>query len=360
VIPGNHDSAARLSAPADLLRGFGVHVVDAVRRGRDGVVAADELLVPLQDRDGKDVALCVAIPFLRTADLGGQVPVPPPNAAPGCDLLPRPGEADAPSTGAVDPVIAGMRALHEAVFARARARLLPGQALVAMAHGYLVGGALSELSERKVLGGNQHALPVDLFPDDCAYVALGHLHQPQAVAGREHVRYCGSPLPLAMPEARYPHQVAFADLAGGRLQKTWVLTTPRPVGFVRLPPHGELEPAAALAAVDALPRRDPAAPEELRPFLEIAVRFSAPAPGIVEQLAARLQDKAARLVRIELVGTGVAGALADAAVGETLARLSPEEVFLRRYARDHRGPVPAALLAAFRELHEQVEHEAGA
>ena len=58
--------------------------------------------------------------------------------------------------------------------------------------------ALSELSERKVLGGNQHALPVDLFPDDCRYVALGHLHRPQPLRGMDHIRYSGSPIPLSM------------------------------------------------------------------------------------------------------------------------------------------------------------------
>jgi exonuclease SbcD len=114
-----------------------------------------------------------------------------------------------------------------------------------------------------------------------------------------------------------------------------------------------------LAAVDALPARDPAMPEDLRPFLEVAVRLTAPAPGIVEQVAARLRDKAPRLVRIELVGTGDTSGAAGVAVGETLARLSPEDVFLRRYARDHGGPVPSPLLEAFRELHEQVEHDAG-
>src|SRR5690606_35070594 len=130
-------------------------------------------------------------------------------------------------------------------------------ALVAMAHGYLVGGALSELSERKVLGGNQHALPLDLFPADCAYIALGHLHRPQALGGREHVRYCGSPIPLSMPERLHAHHVVFADLDGERLAKVWSLRVPRPAPMVRIPEHGALAPDEALAAVAALPPRDP-------------------------------------------------------------------------------------------------------
>jgi hypothetical protein len=42
-----------------------------------------------------------------------------------------------------------------------------------------------------------------------------------------------------------------------------------------------------------------------------------------------------------------------------LASLRPEDVFTKRYHRDHQGPVPEALLAAFRELLEAVEHGDG-
>jgi hypothetical protein len=42
-----------------------------------------------------------------------------------------------------------------------------------------------------------------------------------------------------------------------------------------------------------------------------------------------------------------------------LASLRPEDVFVRRYARDHQGPVPEPLLAAFRELLDAVERGDG-
>lgn len=348
VIAGNHDSGARLQAPAELLRGLGVHVIGALPRHADGSVRAEDLLVPLRDRDGREAALCVAIPFLRTADVAGLALPPAPSTAD--YVLPRPG-----TDVATDDVIAGMRVLHERLFAAARARLQPGQALLALAHGYLVGGMLSELSERKVLSGNQHALPVDLFPTDCAYVALGHLHRPQPVAGHEHIRYAGSPLPLAMPERVHAHHVVFADLADGRLQKTWSLRTPRLVQLLRLPEHGELTPDEALAAVDAMPAAVDE-PAESLPFLELAVRLDRPRPGLVEQLRARLQGKAARLVRVEVVTTGRGEGLQRGQL-PALDRVTPEQVFAQRYRKDHAGEVPAELSAAFGELLDQVGDE---
>ena len=366
VIAGNHDSAARLTAPRELLAAFGVRVVGALQRGPDGRLCTDELLVPLHDRTGRTAALCVAIPFLRASDVQALVPAARPDAvavaAPGAGdlVLPRPGLPERDGDGAddpdgPDPLVEGMRALHGELFAAARARRGDGQALVAMAHGYLVGGALSELSERKVLGGNQHALPLDLFPEDCAYIALGHLHRPQALGGREHVRYCGSPIPLSMPERLHAHHVVFADLDGERLAKVWSLRVPRPAPLLRIPEHGALSPDEALAAVAALPPRDPTAVEGLRPLVEIAVRLAQPSPQLTEQLVRAIADRDARLVRIETAAPAGGGAAGPAPAD--LGSLRPEEVFVRRYRAAHEGPVPEPLLAAFRELLDAVQHE---
>jgi exonuclease SbcD len=335
VIAGNHDSAARLEAPRDLLVAFDVRVVGSVVRDQDGRLATGDLLVPLRDADGKVAAVCAAIPFLRSSDVQALVPernAPAVALEPGRNgdyVLPRPADA-APDAGkdgdGGDPLVDGMRVLHDELFAAARKVLAPGQALVAMAHGYLVGGALSELSERKVFGGNQHALPIDLFPPDCAYVALGHLHRPQMLGGHDHVRYSGSPVPLSMPEREHAHHVVFADLDGDRLEKVWSL---RP--------------------------RDPLMADELRPLLEVAIRLPQPAPGIGERIARVVAEKNARLVRVDVA---LAGALNDeAARGTELQSLTPEQVFVRRYHRDHPGDVPEPLLAAFRELLDGAQHE---
>ncbi len=360
VIAGNHDSAARLEAPRELLAAFDVRVVGAVRRSADGVLATHELLVPLRDADGRPAALCVAVPFLRGSDVMALVPGVARDRVldEAHDEVGQGARADAGSAGA-DPWIEAMRRLCAEIFAAAAAVRTPEQALVAMGHGYFVGGQLSELSERKVFGGNQHALPLDLFPPECAYVALGHLHRPQVLGGQEHVRYCGSPIPLAIPERLHPHHVVFADFADGTLQKVWQLTVPRLVPLLRVPDRGALEPDAALAELEQLPARDPALAEDLRPLLEVAVRLPQPAPNLGERIAALVQHKNVRLVRVDVELTGARETGAVAARPADLDALTPEELFVRRYRRDHEGEVPAELLRAFRTLLDEVEHGVG-
>jgi exonuclease SbcD len=332
VVAGNHDSAARLEATDPLLDARRVRIVGGVPFA-GGLPDADRLVVPLPGADGRPAAWCVAVPFLRAVDL-------PPVAGAG-------------EPGGPDPIVEGARALYAAAVAAARARRSPGQPLVAVGHGYLVGGRVSDLSERRVFRGNQSALPAEVFPDDLAYVALGHLHLAQTVGGREHVRYAGSPIPLAFDERAYPHQVCVADLDGPGPARVRPLRVPRFVDLLRVPE----EPAplaAALEAVRALParRRDASDPE--RPLLEVRVLVDAPQPRLTEQVAQAAADRDARLLRVEACAAARGPALADAEAGRGLRDLLPEEVLRRRWARDHEGEPPPEVLACFHDLLDAV------
>ncbi|MFZ5480396.1 MAG: exonuclease SbcCD subunit D C-terminal domain-containing protein [Myxococcota bacterium] len=326
VIGGNHDSAARLDAPVPILGALGVHVVGGLPRA-GGAPDADRLLVPLRGRGGEVHAWVAAVPFLREADL--------------------------PVVDAEDRLVAGVAAVYAGVLDAARARRQRGQALLAMGHCYMVGGAISELSERKVLGGNQHALPAAIFPDDVAYAALGHLHLAQAVGGRDGVRYCGSPIPLSMAEAGYAHQVNLVDLDGEGLADVRALPVPRAVDMVRLD-AGSLE--ATLLALKALPAGG-ALPEARWPWLEVSVQLARPEPTLRRQVDEALEGRAARLVRIATRLTGDGAALGDARPGLDLRAMTPEEVFRLKYAREYADPPSPALLAAFHELVQQVGSE---
>ena len=332
VIGGNHDSAARLDAPHPVLAALDIAVVGGLPRTEDGEADASRLVVPLRDAAGTVAAWVAAVPFLRPADL--------PRVADGGD-----------------PLVDGVRALYAQALALARERQQPGQALVAMGHCYMVGTALSELSERRVLGGNQHALPVDLFPTDLAYVALGHLHKAQRVGGREGVRYCGSPIPLSMSEADYLHQVLLVTLEGEALDAVEVVRVPRTVDLLRLPTGGPAPLADVLGALQALPARPDDAPPDALPFLEVSVQLEQARAGVRREVEAALADRAARLVLLRVTYTGDGGALADHHGGASLHELRPEDVFERRWRQQYSADPPLAVLASFSELVDAARQE---
>ena len=332
VIGGNHDSPARLEAPAPLLERLRVRVVGALPRAAadPGVVDWERAIVPLFRRaTGELAAWMVAIPFLRIGDL---------------------------ATTRLDDADAAIRALYEDGVAAARARRGDGQALVVTGHLHVSGAQPSEMSERRIVVGGAEAIGGDLFPADASYVALGHLHKAQRIGGREHIRYAGSPIPLAMGEADYRHTVVIADLAGAACAVRTV-AIPRAVEMVRVPRREAAPIEEVLAALAALPPLDPEEEQELRPFLEVHVRLDRPVPGLRDRIEQAVDGKRPRLVKIGVQRAGDLAALGDAAPGTALADLAPRDVVIRRWRRDHQGEPPPALLAAFDALLARVQEE---
>jgi len=74
---------------------------------------------------------------------------------------------------------------------------------IVMGHLFVQGGQASD-SERNIQIGGATAVYASDFPEDVDYVALGHLHRPQAIKGTSYpIQYSGSPLPLRFNEANY-------------------------------------------------------------------------------------------------------------------------------------------------------------
>lgn len=349
IIAGNHDSAQRLDAMAPMMGFADIHVVGSLPRREDGSVDAERLLIPLRDGEGQTAAWLAAVPFLRTADLVRDEPHEPDGGDddPGGDQAWR-----------ADPLIRGVADVYAEVLAAAEARATPEQALIATGHLYMRGTALSELSERKILGGNQHAIPRAIFADAWAYVGLGHLHLAQAVEASEQVRYSGSPLPLSLSEADYEHQALLAHFDGPELAVCQSLPIPRAVELLRIPAEGPAPLDEVLAALVAL-ELDPSQSREEWPWLEVRVRLDAPQPDLRSQIDRLVRDRPVRLLKIEVERAGVGGALADFPTRRHLDHIDPEQVFVDCFERQFAAKPDAELLAAFHELREAVAQEQG-
>ncbi|WP_108444900.1 exonuclease SbcCD subunit D [Halomonas denitrificans] len=329
LIAGNHDSGNRIELPAPLMRRLNTHALGRVYWQDDGDLDAERLLVPLTDAKGATRAWCLALPFLRPAEVTG--------AGVRADE-----DDDAPND-----YVAGINRVHTRLIEAARARREPGQALVAMSHAHLHGAAVSEASERPIVIGGEESISAALFPDDIAYVALGHLHRAQQV-GEARIRYSGSPLPLDFSEVAYPHQVVEVVLDGEALATTESLPVPRPVAMHRVGP-APLE--QVLAELEAL-EDDPELSRDRWPWLEVRVALEAPIPDLRARVEAALEGKALRLLRLERRLPRVEGEDAPARID--LESLGPRKLFERTWADRWGEPPEADVLADFDRLCQDV------
>lgn len=111
--------------------------------------------------------------------------------------------------------------------ASARRHVPAGARWVVVAHAFVEGASTSE-GERpltRAVGGIE-TVPSSVF-DGAHYVALGHLHRPQAVGG-EHVRYSGAPLAFGFDEEGHGKSMTLVDMAAdGSVVTTALPIVPR-------------------------------------------------------------------------------------------------------------------------------------
>ncbi len=331
---GNHDAPARLEAPAPFLALLDAVVIGLIGRRNDSDAAdagidLDRIVVPLKDADGQIAAWCIAMPFLRPSD------------------LPK-------IEGAVDQYAAGIAALYAQAYDFAEGKRGPGQAIIALGHCHISGGAISKESERRIVIGGVESLSSAIFAPGIDYVALGHLHLAQKIGGDPTRRYCGSPLPMSFSEINYPHQAVLVELEGQTVLDTREIRIPRSVELLCVPK--EAAPIEdVLAQLTAFEFAD--LPEAQWPFLFVRVRLNQPEPELRAKVQTALLGKPVRLVQIH-TSTAQSAELEPAqmiAIDE-LSNLAPAGFFERLFQHRYGASPPEAIMAAFTELVDSVSH----
>ena len=327
IIAGNHDSPTRLEVPMPFLAAFDMVVVGQVNRQQQHI-DLEKFVIPLRNAQGQIEAWCLAIPFLRPSD------------------VPRVENAD-------DAYLEGIAALYAQVTELARCKKNENQALIAMGHCHIVGGQVSQDSERKLVMGGVEMLSSTIFSADTVYVALGHLHFAQAISS-EHIRYSGSPLPMSFSEINYPHQVVMIELTNGQLRNMTPLLVPRSVTLQRIPAVPQpIEQVLALLQDQDWPMTTP---DDQQPYLQVRVLLDKPEPSLRSKIEQVLEDKGVRLVKIESSYKGREHNQEPAFLSlEDVQKIQPDDVFLRLYQQKYGNAPDTVLLSLFRDLLNQYQ-----
>ncbi|MEM1178595.1 MAG: exonuclease SbcCD subunit D C-terminal domain-containing protein, partial [Acidobacteriota bacterium] len=230
-------------------------------------------------------------------------------------------------------------------------RAYPDTPLVVMGHCYVTSALLGG-GERPVQVGNLAQVEAGVLAGDASYLALGHLHRPQEIAGRAHWRYSGSLLPTGFDEVAVRREVTLLRLDGP--------SPARGIESVPLKPFREYrrlegDPADVRRAVDALPL---ASPDDPAPWCEATLDLRGPEPGLARELIERSRDRGWNLVSVRRRARQVAPSTTPGERFE-LRELDPEDVFARRHEAEFGTPPDDAMRLEFSRLLEEVLAEEG-
>lgn len=308
AIPGNHDSALRMEALGKLLRPIGVEVTPRIRPPAEGGI------VEVPSRDGSEVAEVACIPFVPERRFGDAAAL-----------------FDAGETW-YQSYAQGMGELLGAM----TAGFTPGRIQIVLGHLFTDGALVTPGGgERELTIGMAYAVPPSRLPGTVSYVALGHVHLPQAVKGSPApARYAGSLLQLDFGEAGQRKSVSIVDAAAGRPAKVREvpLTSGRALADVR----GTLDEVIARGG------------ELGDAYLRAFVTTDGPVPGIAD----RVREELPNALDVHLVYERVD----HEPPGEPVSSLHPRDQFVAYYRQQHGAEPPGPILEAFDEvLADEVE-----
>ena len=329
IVGGNHDSASFLDAPKTLLKAFNTHVIGSISDAR-----ADDLLV-LNDSDGVPELIVLAVPYLRDRDIR-QVSA---------------GESLADKAQKLVQGIAQhyheMTELAKAEQARILAEHKRHVPLVGTGHLFAAGGSAGD-GVRDLYVGSLAFVGADIFDRALDYVALGHLHLPQTVAGQARIRYSGSPIAMGFGELKHAKSVQIVRFAQAAKLDDWQANHPldtnadwQPFARERISPTVLLESLHVpvfqrLARVSGDWQTISKAIKDLKKsgdavWLEVTYQGDEALPDFVGQVDALVADS--KLVVLKKINNTVTTAMLQAqSPNESLEDLDVHEVFERRLA----------------------------
>ncbi|MAP81083.1 MAG: exonuclease sbcCD subunit D [Aequorivita sp.] len=195
---GNHDSAAVLNAPAQLLKTFDISVIGGATNN------LSEMFIPV--KKGNSQVVVAAIPFLKDRDIRKSVA----------------GETYATK---IEQIKSGLRTYFANVNTHYN-KNYANRAFILMGHLYVQGSEISE-SERDIQIGNQAGVEATMFNRVPHYVALGHIHKPQVVSAEQNIHYCGSPIPLSFSEKEDCKQINVITVEDNTVTNVEIVPIPK-------------------------------------------------------------------------------------------------------------------------------------
>jgi exonuclease SbcD len=320
VLGGNHDSVSTLNESKQILACLNTFVVASTG------ISIDEQVFTIPDKLGQPGAILCAVPFIRARDV----------------LQSSAGETGLQKRQALgDAIKQHYQTLYQIALLKQKEQKANGLNIPIIATGHLTALGVSQSeSVRDIYIGTLDGFAADGFPP-ADYIALGHIHKPQIVAKSEHIRYCGSPIPLSFDELGTQKQVMLVEFSGA--QRTSLQPIPIPIFQPMLVIKGDLAKIEkALQQLNADTKADTTVDTAAQPvWLCLEVDTQDYLSDLQQRIQTMIQELNVEVLQLRRTRNQRRQLLSQMQ-SETLAELTPADVFEKRLAMETFDTSPEA------------------
>jgi exonuclease SbcD len=305
VLGGNHDSVSTLNESKQILACLNTFVVASTGMG------IDEQVFTIPDKLDQPGAILCAVPFIRARDV----------------LQSTAGETGLQKRQALgDAIKQHYQTLYQLALLKQKEQKASGLDLPIIATGHLTALGVSQSdSVRDIYIGTLDGFAAEGFPP-ADYIALGHIHKPQVVAKTDHIRYSGSPIALSFDELGTQKQVMLVEFTGAQRTSLTPMAIPvfQPMQVIK----GDL--LAIAAALQPFENNDET---DLACWLCLEVDSQDYLPDLQQRIQNMTQGLNVEVLQLRR-SRNERRQLLNQMHNETLAELSPSDVFEKRLAME--------------------------
>ena len=243
---------------------------------------------------------------------------------------------------------------------RDAAKRFSGMPLVVMAHVLAKGSRIPLTGKDDYIAENgDNIVDFTSLSSKVSYMALGHIHQAQEVAGKSNVWYAGSPLSLAFSERDYSHGINIVDLGqDGSVNVRMVEYEPLRK-LLTIPSDAGGSFREVMSQLSSFEKKSSGDDTALYPYVEIKMREAEISPEMLEQLQTELEGRRIKVCRMEKVmpEETLKACYADL-TPDDLQRLIPGAMVREMYSQLYNGEMPeeiARMLAEVKRTCEKAE-----
>ena len=323
IVGGNHDSVSTLNESSAVLELANTTVIGGACED-----IAQEIVV-LDKLSGEAGAVIAAVPYLRDRDV-------------------RLSNDDERADDKSNALRKGIKNHYEEAYQLAQ-ELASEKELPIIATGHLTtqGGELTE-GVRELYIGTLEGYASDDFPSDFDYIALGHLHKKQIMGHKEHIRYCGSPIPLSFIEAQYDRSVNLVEIKKGEKPLVEELIVPTSQKLISL--SGKID--KVLSELNNLKSEEAA-----NIWVEVQIELDGTEGNITQQINKLIEGSSLEVLRIKRIRQSSEVRL-NRVNAEKLHEMTVDEVFERRIHLTTLSPEQTKKVTQlFHQVRSQVEEE---
>lgn len=318
---GNHDSAAVLNAPAELLKAFDISVIGG------SMEEMSDMFITVEKNDEKIVV--AAIPFLKDRDI-------------------RKSAAGETYATKIEQIKSGLHTYFSNINTHYKDNHSE-EVFIVMGHLYVQGSEISD-SERDIQIGNQAGVEAHMFGGIPHYVALGHIHKPQVISQEQNIHYCGSPIPLSFSEKEDCKQINVITIEDNKIARVEIVPIPKHRNLITF--EGNLhevenylnnysEETTLMSLAEIIVNEENESLERRQAFEAL---INSRPEGNIEIVKSRLNFK-----------SKIRGASDAFAVGTNVADVTPMQMFEKKLELESGLENTEELKNAFREILEELK-----